>query len=270
MKYLEILRAKLDELAEARSAGYARMEAVTAAAETETRSELTEAEEAEFVEARDAVAAVDAELVSVRSRIAELEAIEAGREAADEVQRSSGGFTPPNISRGRDPWSTDEVRFGETSRSQLHGQVRAALDTMDELRADEKEAAAGLLANYDTKRGTLARRMLITGAPAYRSMFEKALDGNSMSFTDVERAKYTEMRAASLTDAAGGYAVPFDATGFAGEHVDADVVPRPVAVVAVPIGNGGDGEADKRGRQRYSPIRNDLIADVSRHSRGSG
>lgn len=209
MKYLEILRARLDELAEARSAGVARMEAVTAVAETEARSALSDAEEAEFVEARAAIEAVDAEVVSVRSRIAELEKVEAGRLAADEMQRSVGAYSPPNISKGRDPWDMSDVRFGYTPKSELQSRARAAIETVDSLDAADKEAAERRMTRHDNASGAFARRILVTGSPEYRTAFGKLMEQNEFAMSDGERRAVAEMRAASLTDASGGYAVPF-------------------------------------------------------------
>lgn len=53
----------------------------------------------------------------------------------------------------------------------------------------------------------VAKRMLVTETPAYRSAFQKALKGKSELWSDDER---NAMRAAeqSLTNASGGYAVP--------------------------------------------------------------
>ena len=76
MKYLEILRAKLAELSETRSAAIAELEAIPAAALTEERN-MEPAEEAAFDEAKTAVTDLDAQIESTRSRIAELEEIEA-------------------------------------------------------------------------------------------------------------------------------------------------------------------------------------------------
>lgn len=82
MKYLEILRAKLAQLQESRTAAIAEMEAVTAAAELEQRSALTEAEDAAFIAARSQVETVDADIVATEERIAELVAIEERTAAA--------------------------------------------------------------------------------------------------------------------------------------------------------------------------------------------
>jgi hypothetical protein len=75
MKYLEILRAKLAQLQESRTAAIAEMEAVTAAAELEQRSALTAEEDTAFAEARSKVEGVDAEIEATEARIGELVAI---------------------------------------------------------------------------------------------------------------------------------------------------------------------------------------------------
>lgn len=69
MKFLEILRARLAELVEQRSARVAELEAITAGAEAEQRAELTDDESASFEEVRAQIDELDTEIDAVRQRI---------------------------------------------------------------------------------------------------------------------------------------------------------------------------------------------------------
>jgi HK97 family phage major capsid protein len=72
-------------------------------------------------------------------------------------------------------------------------------------REDAQTQVAFLLDNIDDEYGTLARRVLVTGSPTYDRAFGKALKALNTHGLTAE-----ETRSLSLgTDAAGGYAVPF-------------------------------------------------------------
>jgi HK97 family phage major capsid protein len=72
-------------------------------------------------------------------------------------------------------------------------------------REDAQTRVSTLLDTIDDEHGSLARRILITGSPLYERAFGKMLGMQSTAGLSAE-----ESRALSLgTDAAGGYAVPF-------------------------------------------------------------
>lgn len=72
-------------------------------------------------------------------------------------------------------------------------------------REEAQERVAMLLDTIDDEKGTLARRILVTGSPLYDRAFGKMLARQSVHGLTAE-----ESRALSLgTDSAGGYAVPF-------------------------------------------------------------
>lgn len=54
----------------------------------------------------------------------------------------------------------------------------------------------------------VAKRMLITESPAYRSAFQKALKGQQFAWNDDEKQAMVRAAEQSLTSASGGYAVP--------------------------------------------------------------
>lgn len=204
---IETLRARLAELAEQRQAAVAGMETITDAAEAEQRSEFTDDEQTSFDAAVEQVRSIDAELDDVEKRLADLEAIAARQERADSIQRR----TPPNVHRDRDPFDMSDLRGA--GRDELHARVRSVLDVDDERRMSlssrEKESVEGLLRSTDNRQGIIARHILATGSESYKRGFAKLVSGDAWALTEDERRAVDEARAASLTDAAGGYAVPF-------------------------------------------------------------
>jgi HK97 family phage major capsid protein len=68
-----------------------------------------------------------------------------------------------------------------------------------------QERVASLLDTIDDEHGTLARRILVTGSPVYERAFGKMLARQSVNGLTAEEARSLSLG----TDAAGGYAVPF-------------------------------------------------------------
>lgn len=93
------------------------------------------------------------------------------------------------------------------------GEVRSlALRAIEEAKALEPEhraSAEKLVRQIDTPDGRLARHILITGRDDYRSAYQKLLAGRPELLLDAERMALAESRMSSLTDAQGGYAIPF-------------------------------------------------------------
>jgi HK97 family phage major capsid protein len=216
MKWLELLRAKRAELDTTRAALVARMEAATAAAEAEGRSELSDEESVEFaaalVELRGTpatdttpeVRGLDAEIDELDERIAELTAI-------DERARLSPGS--PQIMRRVEV--DESVEVATLTRGAARDQALALL----EQRSGEINTASGdritalvrssRTDNYDPDQ--VARRMLVTESDAYRSAWMKAVTAVVPAFTPEEAralAQFEELRAMSSTTTAGGFGVP--------------------------------------------------------------
>lgn len=81
MTYLDVLRAQLQAIIAERTAAKAELDAVLATPAAEGRSDLTEAEQAAFAEARAKVADAKTRQEATEARIAELSAIESAEEA---------------------------------------------------------------------------------------------------------------------------------------------------------------------------------------------
>ena len=101
MTLLEQIRASIRECLDTRAGHMAVIDSVIAAAEARDDSALSDAETAQFNEARSAVAAADADLAQLQEREAELVALEEARAAADAV---AARFPAPN--------GSPEIRVG--------------------------------------------------------------------------------------------------------------------------------------------------------------
>lgn len=208
MSYLEILRAKLATLTDERDAAIADMEAVTAAAVAEERSALTTDEDAAFAEARSRIDAIDTEVTSVEERVAELEAIEARAIAAKDA-------AVPTVIQRVDRAPVTDVRY------MRDGELRDAAQVVLEDRAatshlstDQMDKLDGLLRSRTqaTDGAAIARRLLVTEHPEYRSAFAKMVTSPTPVLTAGESEavqRFNEFRAASIgTDTSGGFGVP--------------------------------------------------------------
>lgn len=93
------------------------------------------------------------------------------------------------------------------------GEVRSlalrAIEKTQGLDPEHRASAEKLVRQIDTPDGRLARHILITGRDDYRSAYQKLLAGRPELLLDNERQALAESRMSSLTDAQGGYAIPF-------------------------------------------------------------
>lgn len=201
MEFLNVLRKKLAELAEARDAKVAELDAILAAPAAEERSDLTDEETSQFDALRSEVEALDTEADAVRSRIEHLETVEA--------RRNDAAGLPGAVQIRRDPGDAFDVRSISIvdGRDELRGRALTALEKVEGLADEHRARATELLERNDSPGGALAKRILATGSPLYRSAAQKLMGGAAHFLTDEERA--VVMRAQSLTNSEGGYAVPF-------------------------------------------------------------
>ena len=119
--------------------------------------------------------------------------------------------------RGRDPWNLAEIRsFGRAPHEiagELQSRALAAIEAMPGASDAIRQGATQIIETQDDKYGTLARHALITSSPAYLRAWQKCSRGEQY-LLDQDEARAIETakahsRAMSLTDSAGGYAVPF-------------------------------------------------------------
>lgn len=193
MKNLEELRARMGEL----------REEILGLAEAE---ELTEVQAARYDEANaefDAVRTEAEELEARDARLEELRSYSITHPAAVEAGEDRG---PEVIVRDSNPFAAlDEVRAfdaPEVRSRKLRDAAMRAIEGATEITADQQTEAERKLAI----RGVDAH-ILATGSDEYKRGWAKAVCGQSHMLTNDEQRALS--RAMSLTDASGGYLVPF-------------------------------------------------------------
>lgn len=190
------LRARLEAIQDERRAIH------TSAGE----NPLDETQEARWVE-------LDTDEETVTRQIAEAEEVEARRQRIVEA-RAKWGSTQV-VRKVEQDANVDVRSLGAREARDRALAVADSRDGSSHLRADQKTKVDRLLrANTANVNGeALARLLLATENPHYRSAFQKVATGQADTFT-VEESRAIEQvrtikRAASIgTDAAGGYAVP--------------------------------------------------------------
>lgn len=102
-----------------------------------------------------------------------------------------------------DPFDLTTLRFNASS-DEVRARALTAIERVPELHDAARQRASALVGRLGPD---LARRVLLTGSTAYRTGFQKAMVGRSDMWDPEERDAFRA--ALSLTDANGGFAVPF-------------------------------------------------------------
>lgn len=179
------------------------VEALKAEIETlAAADQLTEEQDARLSAALDEFEGRSSELAAAEARQRRVEAAKAT------VVERSAGFDAPQI-----------MRRTETAidvRSATRGEIRDA--ALKVLEANSRGLAPRQLDNVDklvntrselTDGDKIAKRLLLTENPAYRSAFVKGTTQQNPAFTTEEANALNEFRAAALSpDSAGGFGVP--------------------------------------------------------------
>jgi HK97 family phage major capsid protein len=133
-----------------------------------------------------------------------------GDQPAGTVRTEPGAPGTPAQHRKGDPFDPDSLRFSpfeppERVGRELRTRALQAVDGEKGLPDAARARVAALLERADTEDGQLARRILVTGHPDYRSAFGKMIVGRQLNAAEQAAVE----RAMSLTPAEGGVAVPF-------------------------------------------------------------
>lgn len=175
-------------------------------------------------EARTEFAELQETDTEISGRITELvaraEAID--RLSSQPQNRESLSFSTPRagVARGDDIYDLSSVRANFADPSVANGELRERAMRSIEQSAfpaerkrgnqpghtadDLRERVEGLL-EQSREDGEIARRILLTGSPAYKRAFGKAINSRPMTREEGDALA----RAASLTTTAGGFAVPY-------------------------------------------------------------
>jgi HK97 family phage major capsid protein len=198
---------------------------------------LTPEDEAYFEELRDEFFTVDeyrkrleraSELARVRSASGQIGQPASQRLRIERGSNSQGArseydrdaiLEPDSVEdcRFKNPWDLREMRTFGRDQGDVSGELRAralsAVEKMQGASDDVRQAAANIIEKFDDGKSTIARLCLATSSPAYVRAWSKAARNAENTMTPDEiravEAVRTEQRAMSLTDANGGYLVPF-------------------------------------------------------------
>src|SRR6266498_1005409 len=170
-------------------------------------------------DAREEYARCDVEEREIDKRVKELRArledVKRRGERAESVEQTTDVFqtSRPGVVKGDAIYDLTTVRRSwdnpSVEASELRDRARRAIEQARFPTTNERERMQGnleqLTAEIDGEDGRFSRYLLTTGSPQYRRAFEKYLAGAPRTQND-DQLLY---RAASLTSASGGYAVPF-------------------------------------------------------------
>jgi HK97 family phage major capsid protein len=114
---------------------------------------------------------------------------------------------------GSNPWDMSGIQTynrdsGDVS-AELRGRALSAIEKMAGANDHVRQAATSIVEQFDDKHSALARQVLATSSPAYLRAWSKMAGNRENTLSDVERRALDHVRAMSLTDANGGYLVPF-------------------------------------------------------------
>lgn len=159
-------------------------------------------------------AAYEAGTVEVTSPGPVDETLERGDDAAGAVRtRATRARSLGGRDRFRDPWNLAEVRTFGRNPDDVAGEIRErALDAIERMpHANDRvrEVSTRFVENEDGAGSRIAQQVLASSSPLYMRAFTKLVRtrGNLAALTSEEQSAYA--RAMSLTDAAGGYLIPF-------------------------------------------------------------
>ena len=167
---------------------------------------ITEADEA--AQALETARAEAAELAAKRERIF----------AADTDIKREAGFTAPNVITSRQDPFDNLTAVRNSLPADVKSRAASAIESIPshEMSDAAKEGATRAVESKGRNGAEIARHVLMFGSDAYRSGFEKFVanpTGFQIELSDAERAAFSEAQqyraAMSLTDANGGYLVPF-------------------------------------------------------------
>jgi len=193
----------MNKLTEARDAVAALATEISELAELE---EITTEQDARLDEAVAELPTREALVVTLEARQAVID--RAALAPEQDSTRAGAILNVPNvIKRKADIHDMTDMRYGAPV-GEVRDRARAVIDATTGIDARHQEQAEAVMRSADSN-GEVARHIVATGDPEYRAAFTKALAGSSDTWTASEAQAVQSVRAASLTNANGGFAVPF-------------------------------------------------------------
>jgi HK97 family phage major capsid protein len=121
---------------------------------------------------------------------------------------------PDSVEEGRfkNPWDTSELRMGLTPQArgaELRARALSAIERMQGSTAARRETSTRFIEEYDSSDGKMAQIVLATSSPEYLRAWGKLAKSQGQTHVLDETERLAVSRAMSLTDAGGGFLVPF-------------------------------------------------------------
>lgn len=207
MSFLSQARDLLADLSERRDAKMAELDDFATLLESEKRTAKSDEDEMTtlaLAEVRD----LNGQIAEKSKLVADLEKIDDERKAAPAPTRRAHKQT------AADPYDIELRTAPRTTevRADIESRALKAIENETRLTDEQKHAVDQMLRNRGVNlHGALARHILATGRPAYRSAFAKLVRMEGGAYlTAEEAAALDEVRAINITtDGQGGYLMPF-------------------------------------------------------------
>lgn len=175
--------------------------------ELDAKDDLTAEDEARFDELVTEFDGLEEQRLKLIERNAKRNAVAAAATDPRNTMDVNRNMAPAFVHGADAPFNMDNVRtIGDMPRSEARKVALDAVARQDDIADADKDHVRSLIER--DREGKFARHYVASSAPEYRTGWAKAITGNAEALTDDERAAISAVRAASLTDAAGGYAVP--------------------------------------------------------------
>lgn len=139
------------------------------------------------------------EIERMQAELRQLEAI------AEAPERARVAGAPTVLIRQANPLDDENVQYGPID--QVRGAARTAIENITRTSDHIRQQITLTLERADDPSGKLSRHIIAASRDSYRSAFSKLISGRQYELTPDEVRAVQHVRAASLTDAAGGYAV---------------------------------------------------------------
>lgn len=116
--------------------------------------------------------------------------------------------------RNYNPWDLDTMRANPfnpgAEAEEFRARALSAIEKMPGAKDSVREAATKLVEDWDNPKASLSRLVIAASSPAYLRAFTKYLKhGGTAANYMTEDEKHAVSRAMSLTDAEGGFLIPF-------------------------------------------------------------
>lgn len=121
-------------------------------------------------------------------------------------ERAQERSAPTVLIRQANPLDDENVQYGPID--QVRGAAKTAIERVAQTSDHVREQMTRTLERTDDPSGRLSRHIIAASRDTYRSAFGKLISGRQYELTPDEIRSVQHVRAASLTDASGGYAVP--------------------------------------------------------------